>query len=214
MDVSKLPLFVRKILASRRKRRVEFLLAKINTRPNMKVIDIGCGIDGRSFEDHAPTDWHIVGVDLHDKARISHKHQNFKYLKHDAQDLSQFANSEFDLAISVGMLEHITDDVAFERIASEIQRVAKQHVVVVPYKYCWLEPHYGVPFFPLLPYAMKVALVKICNLSNQRAVLSKDPDYIRRNYRWLSNAEYQRVFPDSRIYLSPTWETIVIAKTK
>jgi hypothetical protein len=111
------------------------------------------------------------------------------------------------------MLEHITEDVAFERIASEMQRVAKQHVVVVPYKYCWLEPHYGVPFFPLLPYAVKVALVKGLNLSNQRSMVSKDPEYIRSNYRWLSNAEYHRVFPGSRIFLSPTWETIVIAKS-
>lgn len=111
------------------------------------------------------------------------------------------------------MLEHITDEVVFERIASEIQRIARQYVVVVPYKYCWLEPHYGVPFFPLLPYAMKVALVKMFNLSNQRDILSKDPDYIRRNYRWLSNSEYQRFFPDSRIVLSPTWETIAIVRS-
>lgn len=96
MDVTKLPVFVRTILAARRRRRVEFLLDKIKTKPNMKVIDIRCGIDGRSFEDYVPTNWQIVGVDLHDDARIAHSHPNFNYLKQDAQDLSQFSNNEFN----------------------------------------------------------------------------------------------------------------------
>ena len=110
----------------------------------------------------------IVGIDLHDRTRTNHSHPNFTYLKQNAQDLSQFANEEFDLAVSVGMLEHITDDVVFGRIASEIQRVAKQYIVVVPYRYCWIEPHYGVPFFPLFPYPLKLVMVKLFNLSNDR----------------------------------------------
>ena len=89
------------------------------------------------------------------------------------------------------MVEHITDDIVFGRIVSEIQRVAKQHIVVVPYRYCWVEPHYGVPFFPLLPYSVKLALVKLLNLSNQKTIVCKDPDYIKKNYRWLTNSQYQ-----------------------
>jgi hypothetical protein len=111
------------------------------------------------------------------------------------------------------MLEHITEEVAFKSIVSEIRRVAKQYIVIVPYKYCWIEPHYGVPFFPLFHYSVKLALVKALNLSNQRDIVRRDPDYINKNYRWLSNAEYRAEFPDSKIYLSPTLETIAIIRS-
>jgi hypothetical protein len=78
-------------------------------------------------------------------------------------------------------------------------------------RYCWIEPHYGVPFFPILSDAIQRSLMKLFNLSNHRSVVTKDPDYIKKT-RWLSNAEYQNFFPDACIFLSPTLETIVIVK--
>ena len=179
----------------------------------MKIIDIGCGVDGRSFDDYVPSQWQIVGIDIHPVEQVDHKHRNFTYLRQDAQDLSRFKDQEFDLAVSIGMLEHITDEETFSNIVSEIRRVAKQYIVVVPYKYCWIEPHYGVPFFPLLPYPVKLALVKALNLSNHREAVNNDPEYINKNYRWLSNKEYKVVFPDSKIHLLPTLETIAITRT-
>lgn len=213
MKTDKLPSVIRKVLAFRRKRRVDFMLSKIITKEDMKIIDIGCGVDGRSFDAYVPPDWEITGVDILPVERVQHQHPNFIYLKQDAQDLSRFKDQGFDLAVSIGMLEHITEESVFKSIVSEIMRVAKQYVVVVPYKYCWIEPHYGVPFFPLLPYSVKLAFVKTFNLSNQREVVRRDPDYINKNYRWLSNAEYREEFHDSIIYLLPTLETIAIIKT-
>lgn len=119
---------------------------------------------------------------------------------------------DFDLAVSVGMLEHVTDESVFRRVVSELRRVAKQYIVVVPYRYCWIEPHYGVPFFPILPYSVKVAVVKALNLSNHRAAVSEDPEYINKHFRWLSNARYREAFPDSTIHLLPTLDTIAITR--
>jgi len=212
MLTDNLPSIIRRVLAYRRKHRVDFLLSKVSTHNNMKIIDIGCGIDGRSFDDYVPHDWEVTGIDIQPSEKIRHKHPHFAYLHHDACDLSCFKDGEFDLAISIGMLEHITEDFPFKCITSEIQRVAKQYIVAVPYKYCWIEPHYGVPFFPLLPYSIKLFIVKVFNLSNHRKILKKDPDYIRKNYKWLSNAEYRAVFKDSTVYVLPTLEAIAIIK--
>ncbi|NQZ09070.1 MAG: class I SAM-dependent methyltransferase [Algicola sp.] len=213
MNTDKLPFIIRKLLNFRRKGRVNFMLSKIITKDKMNIIDIGCGIDGRSFDAHVPADWKITGVDILPVERVQHQHPNFTYLKQDAQDLSRFNNNEFDLAVSIGMLEHITEENAFKSVVSEIRRVSKQYIVVVPYKYCWIEPHYGIPFFPLLPYSVKLALIKAFNLSDHRKAVSLDPDYINKHFRWLSNAQYREEFPDSTIYLLPTLETIAITRT-
>jgi len=214
METDRLPSFIRKALAYRRRARVDFILSKVVTANNMKVIDIGCGVDGRSFEAYVPVDWEITGVDTIPAERVRHEHPRFSYLQQDARDLSRFQDHEFDLAVSIGMLEHITEESAFKRTVSEIGRIAKQYIVVVPYKYCWIEPHYGVPFFPLFPNSIRLALVKAFNLSDQRDVVGKDPEYINRNYRWLSNAEYRAEFPDSTIYLLPTLEMIAITRKR
>jgi len=212
MDATRLPLPVRRVLEYRRRGRVRFVLSKVNSRPGMKIIDIGCGIDGRTFEDHIPRDWAVTGVDILPPERIRHTHPCFCYLLQDARNLSRFGDGEFDLAVSIGMLEHITGERESGRIVSEIRRVARQHIVIVPYRYCWIEPHYGVPFFPLLPYPAKVALVKSLNLCGHRELLARDPQYIHREFVWKSNAEYRRIFPDARIYLLPTLETIAIIR--
>jgi hypothetical protein len=59
---------------------------------------------------------------------------------------------------------------------------------------------------------MKLALVKMLNLSNHGETVRKDPEYTSRDFRWLSNTEYRLAFPDSMIHLSPTLETIAIAR--
>ncbi len=207
-----LPFIIKQALAYRRRSRVNFMLSKVTVGKNMKVIDIGCGINGRSFADYVPNDWEITGVDKITDEQVHHNHPKFYYIQRDAQDLSCFGNYEFDLAVSVGMLEHITEESVFHRVVSEIRRVAKQYIVVVPYKYCWIEPHYGIPFFPVLPYSLKLYFVRIFNLSNHREAIKSDPEYINKNYRWLSNAQYRHEFPDSKIYILPTLEMIAIVR--
>jgi hypothetical protein len=176
----------------------------------MKIIDIGCGIDGRSFEDFISPEWKITGVDVHEKERINHSHKNFVYVKGDATDLRQFGDHEFDLAISIGMLEHITNESMFKSVVSNIRRVAKQYIVIVPYKYALIEPHYGFPFFPIIPYSLKLIIIKLLNLSNHREAVKNDPEYVNKNYMWLSNAEYKAHFPGSSVHIAPTMDTIAI----
>jgi hypothetical protein len=212
MKSDNLPGVVQKILVKRRKKRISQALSKITIKPEMKVIDIGCGIDGRSFENYIPQNWKIIGVDLQDPEKIKHTYPNFQYIQQNAQDLSQFADNSFDLAVSIGLLEHVIEEEAFNATVAEIRRVAKQHIVMVPAKVGWIEPHYGFPFFPLFSDSVQEALVKIFNLSNMRESVKHNPGIIKKGIIWRSNKEYQNAFPESKIHLTQTLEQIMIIK--
>jgi hypothetical protein len=212
MKTDNFPSAIKQILVARRKRRIIHALSKVTTKPSMKIIDIGCGIDGRSFENFIPPNFQVIGIDLKDPQKINHTYPDFQYIQQDAQDLSQFADKQFDLAVSIGLLEHVIEKEAFKKTALEIRRVAKQYIVMVPAKYCSIEPHYGLPFFPLFPYSIQVLLVKAFNLSNARENVKRDPQFIKKGIIWRSNKEYQKAFPESKIYITSTLEQIVIIK--
>ena len=178
----------------------------------MSVLDVGCGHDGRSLEAFLPNDYQIVGVDLYDENEVKIDHPQFRYFKQDAQNLERFRDKEFDLAFSIGMMEHICDLMMLEKIACEIDRVSKQYIVVVPWKYTWVEPHFRFPFFQLLPSNLQRTLTVLLNLHNLREKISQDQAYIEKNYQWLSNREWRKIFVGSTIYLTPTLETIAIVK--
>ena len=179
----------------------------------MSVIDLGCGSEGRSTTALAPLTWKIVGLDRLPAASVAHRHPGFTYERGDATDLSAFGDRTFDLAISVGLLEHLTEPEAFAAAASEIQRVARQYALVVPYRYAWIEPHYFVPFFPILPRRVQNGLVRLFNLHGHAARVRADPTFIERHVTWRSNAEYRAAFAGSRTLLTPTKETVAIVRS-
>jgi hypothetical protein len=211
--VDEKPSFVRQLLAARRRSRANFLLGKVLINSPMKVVDIGCGIDGRSFSDFVPENWDVTGVDVLPSEAVHHAHPRFTYLQQDAQDLSRFDDTAFDLAVSIGVLEHITDELQLGRVVSEIRRIATQYAVVVPYRYCWIEPHYGVPFFPVLPRPVQAAIVRTLNLNRHRDAVKRDPRFIQKYYHWPSNGQYQALFPEAAIHLLPTREMIAIVRS-
>ena len=188
------------------------MLSLVRSRGVSRVLDVGCGRDGRSLADHLPPTWEITGLDLHDPAEVQVDHSRFCYLRRDAQDLREFADDEFDVAFSIGMLEHVCLPAALHLIAQEIDRVSKQYVIVVPWRYAWLEPHFVFPFFQLFPERVQNRLVRALDLDGRAAYVAADPAYIRKRYQWLSSREWRRVFPGATVHVSPTWETIAIVK--
>jgi ubiquinone/menaquinone biosynthesis C-methylase UbiE len=208
---------VQRIVVGRRRNRARFLLSKVHQHAGMSVLDVGCGTDGNSLESELSSDYTITGVDLLDPKEVHISHPRFQYFQQDARDLSRFADKQFDLAVSVGMMEHICNRAALQQIASEIDRVSQQYAIVVPWKYAWLEPHFKLPFFQLLPYPLQRELTKLFNLQNYAAFVKTDPDqfeqHFRQHYQWLSNSEWRRIFKGSHVHLNPTLETISIVKS-
>ena len=79
MQTKKLPKIFQPIFEARRRLRARHALSKIATKQDMKIIDIGCGTDGRSFEDFISPEWKITGVDLHNKERIKSKIEGIEF---------------------------------------------------------------------------------------------------------------------------------------
>jgi SAM-dependent methyltransferase len=201
-----------RLVAARRRSRYRSLLAGVRTWDGMSVLDLGCGRNGRSTTDYAPRSWRITGLDRLPTAAVKHRHPGFQYVRGTACDLSAYGDDEFDLVLAVGLLEHVVDAEDFRRAAAEIQRVAPQYALVVPYRYAWLEPHYLVPFFPVLPQGVQNALVRLFDLKGQRAAVAADPGFVGRRTVWRRNADYRAAFPGATVRLAPTLETVLISK--
>jgi hypothetical protein len=201
-----LPKALQKLLHYRRVHRLKVFMSNFALPASPSIIDIGCGGDGRSFSDHVSKDWNIVGVDLFDESKIMHTHPKFTYVRGSCCDLGMFKENEFDLAVSVGMLEHILGD-DYRRSVSEIIRVARSFMVLVPWRYAIVEPHFGLPFFGALPRQLQEFIIaKVLHRDNADAHI----EYFRSNFEWRSVEQYKRDFPGARVVLSPTLDSIAI----
>lgn len=177
------------------------------------MLDVGCGCDGRSFEAYVASDFNIVGIDLFEPEDVKIKHPGFKYYKQNAADMWLFGDKAFDLAVSIGMMEHICNRPVLNEMAREIERVAKQWVIVVPWRYGFIEPHFKFPFFPLLPNGIQIGIAKQLNLHNLAKKIRDDSSYISNHYQWLSTQEWVDIFKaDGAYVLPPLFDALVMVK--
>ena len=86
-----------------RKRRYNKICELVGLRPDHKVLDVGCGT-GRSFEDFNHEN-EIVGLDLDSQQKVFQ--HNFRFIRGDAASMDFFRDAEFDVVVSIGVLERI-----------------------------------------------------------------------------------------------------------
>lgn len=177
----------------------------------MKVLDLGCGPDGRSFSDFAEPSWEITGIDLREPRSVRHAHPRFRYVQTNAANLRAFTDKSFDLIISVGVIEHITGD-DYVAMCREVQRVGQQWIHIVPWRWAWLEPHFRMPFFGAWPkWAQHVFVGLGMHKLLRRGVGRMTPAQFDRCMIWRSKTEYLRDFPASRVkLLMPTLEMMAV----
>jgi len=199
------------LLEKRREKRLNFALKRVEYSGDSVILDVGCGKTGRSLECFLQNN-SIVGIDLYDPNQIDIDHPDFTYYQGDAEDMSIFDDDEFDISLCIGMLEHICDRKKLENICSEIRRVSKQSVVLVPYRYTPIEQHFKLPFFAVYPYGLKLSLTKTFNLHGLRESVRDDPEYIKENYQWLTKQEWKKYFPKSKMYVYLFDSLIIISK--
>ena len=122
---------VARILKRRRFRAIEDVLGSMNGK---RVVDIGCawGVDFLQF-----VSGDIWGVDLRERDMVV---DNVTFRKADARALP-FEDDFFDVAVSIGVFEHIQPIESLAVAASEIARISKSYCVIVPAVSTILEPH-------------------------------------------------------------------------
>lgn len=186
--------------AGLRRKRFERIARILDLEPTDRILDLGCGPGGRSVASYSPRN-EIVGVDLLDPEEVNVEHPNFRYIKADAADMHEFADDSFDVAISVGMLEHVRPYENLRRAAKETQRVARRYCFVVPHKYAFLETHFYLPLFAIWPGWLKSSLIKRFTLGTQQ----RQPSGEWQRINWLSRREWRAVFDDPNLVIKNHW---------
>lgn len=110
----------------------------------VKVLEVGCstGKDMIQFLSLDPR-FEIWGADI-----LQNHPEGIHFVRADAADLP-FSDKDFDLVISIGLLEHIEPMEKLCRVVKEMDRVGKHLISVVPSVSTLVEPHCGQFLFPL-----------------------------------------------------------------
>lgn len=188
-------------LASRsRSKRFEFFKSELNKLPRpLKILDIGGTQEFwemMGFVNEAGVEIYLLNLE---KTPVSYP--NFKSLKGDARDLSEFEDGSFDVVFSNSVIEHLFTWENQVKMAQEMIRVGKNHFVQTPNFWFPIEPHFVFPFFQFLPLAVRERLVHHFNLGHHK----KYPDMkvareIVREVKLLSKNEFKKLFPDFNFY--------------
>jgi SAM-dependent methyltransferase len=183
-----------------RRKRYERIAGLVGLEPTDRILDVGCGPGGRSIAAFNSEN-EIVGVDLFDEGELQVEYSNFVYLRRDACDLVGIDDGAFDVAISLGMLEHIRPRERLVTAVRETQRVARRYCFVVPHRYAFIEPHFYMPFFSIWPGWLKSALIKRFRLGTQK----RKPSGQWQRINWLTRRQWAQVFADPSLVITNHW---------
>ncbi len=112
---------------------------KKSTKP-LKILELGCG-RGEDFIRYAASYGHqIVGLDINDRSEVVKISKNVTFVQGCITEQS-YIDSEFDVVVSLGTLEHITPISYLDKITSEISRISRSYVIMVPSISTLIEPH-------------------------------------------------------------------------
>ncbi len=132
---TKLSLF----LSKRRYNKIKKIIHPLEQKrtEDLKILEIGCA-QGKDFIRHTnKQSYELYGVDI---TSYKDKHSDFTFVLTDASELP-FKDNSFDLVVSIGMLEHIQPIEKLCQVISEIKRVGKYHIIIVPSISTFIEPH-------------------------------------------------------------------------
>jgi SAM-dependent methyltransferase len=127
------------------------------------VLEVGCanGQDFVRFLADSPA--RIVGVDV-EPYEIDQA--NFTFVRADAEHL-EFPDGHFDVAVSIGVFEHIQPIEKLCRAAAEIRRVSRAFCVIVPSVGTLLEPHAAELFWHLRDHNKKTKRANLNYFSDE-----------------------------------------------
>jgi SAM-dependent methyltransferase len=143
----------------------------------------------------------ITGIDLLDPSEIVSPGPNFRYRQLDATDLGDLADRSFDVAIGIGLLEHLRPRARLIAAIREAQRVAARYCFVVPHRYAFIEPHFRMPLFSIWPDGLKSFAIRRWRLGTQR----RDSEGRWQRINWLGKGEWRELFADPSLRIDNYW---------
>ena len=182
-----------------RKKRFSFFLKKFDSlNKPITLLDIGGKINFWENRGLAGNNDYKITVLNIEKEKSNYS--NINCLIGDATNLNQFKNKSFDIVHSNSVIEHLYNFENQKKMASEIMRVGQKYIVQTPNKYFFIEPHYLLPFFNIVPEKLKYLILTKTKLSRLKKWDKNFTKQYIKEIRLLSEKEMKTLFPKSKIY--------------
>jgi hypothetical protein len=175
------------------------LMDKINSNTPINILDIG------GTEPY----WERMNLTESDKFTVTLlnlkanrvKYKNFKSIKGDASDLSEFPDKHFDIVFSNSVIEHLFSKENQKKMADEVRRVGECYFVQTPNYYFPVEPHWLFPFFHYLPFDTRVLFDRKFSLGHyQRSVTQHAAVERVSEVKLLTERQMKQLFPEGQVY--------------
>ena len=182
-----------------REKRFSFFFKKFDSlNKPITLLDIGGKINFWENRGLAGNNDYIITIINIEKEKSLYS--NIRTKKGDATDLNQFNNKSFDIVHSNSVIEHLYNFENQKKMASEIMRVGQKYIVQTPNKYFFIEPHYLLPFFNIVPEKIKYLILTKTKLSRLKTWDKNFAKQYIKEIRLLSEKEMKTLFPKSKIY--------------
>ncbi len=127
-------------------------------------------------------------------------YSNIKTINGNVLKLKDFKENSFDIVFSNSVIEHLYNFENQKKMAHEVLRIGKNHIIQTPNKYFFIEPHYMIPFFQFLPKKIQFKILTKTRFSR----LKKWDEQFARDYteeiRLMTQKELKEIFPKSNIF--------------
>lgn len=173
-----------------RAKRAELFRRYLRPSPHDRILDLGGGY-GDYIATIVPFRANVWVADINEGALQRAAQHGFQTVQIPTNGELPFPDRYFDVVHCNSVIEHVLIPEDRVRLASELQRIAKNWFVQTPNRYFWLEPHSRVPFGQFLPRA----LLRPCLPYLGRIWGHRD----RLQWRLLDARELRTLFPHGRL---------------
>ena len=182
-----------------RNKRFKFFFDKINLMDKpISILDLGGKV--KFWENRNLSGNHNFLITIINLESEKSVYPNIETKVGNILELKSFKKNSFDIVFSNSVIEHLYNFQNQKKMASEILRIGKKHIIQTPNKYFFIEPHYMFPFFQYLPSKIQYKILTKTKLSRLRKWDKKFARQYLKEIRLLTVNEMKEIFPRSKIY--------------
>jgi ubiquinone/menaquinone biosynthesis C-methylase UbiE len=111
-----------------------------NSTTQLRILELGCGRGEDFIRYAAPFGHQIVALDINDRSEVNKIGNNVTFVRGCVTEQS-YLDSQFDIVVSLGTLEHVAPISYLDKITREISRISRSYVIMVPSISTPIEPH-------------------------------------------------------------------------